>query len=211
MAQGSPNPSRFHSLALGRFNNFQARTDGLITDADTTPSVGLYSLLYSGSTNTLSYFDDGSEGQIVKVINLVSEQMLFSGAQMKVANSAGLWGAGDNISFINHNSSWYETSRGVASNPEVVTASAGDATPSVRGAELLIFNSGGAITVTDFDDGYAGQVLTVVNYGSAVTISNGTIINGRSDQSYVITTSDSTSYVYTGSVWFNIGIGATAV
>jgi len=207
MPQYTEHVSRFYSLALGRSKNFNARTDGLIAAADTTPDVSLYSLLYNSSTNTISYFDNGVEGQIVKVINLPDEKLLFSGLQMKVASSAGLY-QGDNITFINHNSAWYETNRSNASNPRVAVAAEADATPSVKNASLLIVPNSAALTITNFDDGYAGQVLTVIADSASITISNGTIINGRSDQAYVLTASDSTAYVFSGSKWFNIGIAS---
>ena len=67
MARSMPNPSRFYSLALGKLDNFKARTDGLIAQADTTPDVLMYSLLYANNSANVSItdFDNGSEGQIV--------------------------------------------------------------------------------------------------------------------------------------------------
>lgn len=203
--------TRYHSLALGKYKNFQARTDGLIGVGDTTPSVALYSLLYADTAGALAitYFDDAEEGQLVGVLNLGTGDVTVSGAQIVAADSSAL-ATNDIAFFVNHNSAFYELYRSHA-NSAVATAGAGDASPSVKNVKTLIFNSAGAITVTNFDDATDGQFLTVVNLGTAVTISNGTIINGRSDQAYVLTTQDATSYVYDGSNWYNVGIGATAV
>ena len=198
--------SRFYSIALGREKNFSARTDGLITNADTTPDVSIYSLLYSGSTNTISYFDGGKEVQVVTVFNLVDEQMLFSGTQMKVADSAGLWGTGDNITFINHNSSWYELSRSAASNPVVGTiASTGDATPSVKGLKVLVSTTGGNDTITDFDDAHEGQEFTLVNAGAGtLTLTNDVtkLVIAASGGNLAVAASGVAKFVSYSGVWY---------
>jgi len=204
--------TRFHSLALGKYKNFNARTDGLISVGDTTPDVSIYSLLYADTAGDLNitYFDNPEEGQIVQLINLGAGEVEFSGAQMLVTSSSKLY-ANDNISFIHHNSSWYETGRSLCSTVDVKTLSVADATPSVAGVKTLIITSGQ--TIHNFDDGYTGQVLTVLNMGAAVTLSNSvtTIMHSRSGQAYILTTSDSTTYVNNADVWYNIGVGATAV
>ena len=207
------NKTRFHSLALGKENNFNARTDGLISVADTTPSVDLWSLLYADTAGALAitYFDDSTEGQIVHLVNLGAGDVSFLGAQLKVADSSNLK-QNSTITFINHNSAFYELGRSQNNGTTVVTVSTSDVTPSVKNATLVKFTTQSALTVTNFDDGTPGQVITVVSASAAITITNGgVIINGRSDQAYVLTASDSTSYVYDGSNWYNIGIGATAV
>ncbi len=199
------NKTRFHSLALGKELNFTARTDGLIGAADTTPSVDIYSLLYNSSTNTISYFDDGTEGQLVHVINNADEQCLFSGTQMKVANSAGLWNAGDNITFINHNSSWYEISRSVVGQEVATIAALGDATPSVKGASIVIANSSGADTITDFDDAHEGQQITLLNVGAGtVTLTDDVtkLVVGASGGDLAVEASATAKLVSYNGVWY---------
>ena len=169
MARDAPNPTRFHTFSLGKFQNFSARTDGLIGTADVTPTVGLYSLLYSNSANTIEYFDDGAEGQLVKVVNLVDEPLNFSGDQMLVATSSNLW-QNDTITFINHNSSWHEESRSNNSNLDLVVAAEVDLTPSVKNVRTLVIANSAISVITDFDDGYEGQLLTVMCHGSAFKI-----------------------------------------
>lgn len=201
---GTEHVSRFYSLALGREKNFNARTDGLIAAADTTPDVSLYSLLYNSSTNTISYFHNAVEGQIIHVINLVDEQLLFSGAQMKVSDSAGLWNATDNITFISHNSSFYEISRSASGGSRVVTAAAGDNTPSVKGAEVLVLNSAGLYQISDLDDAHEGQKLTILNIGVAASLLNNTarILIGASGGALIIATSCAYDLVHSGGLWF---------
>lgn len=207
------NKTRFHSLALGKENNFQARTDGLISAGDTTPSVDLWSLLYAntGGDLAITYFDDSTEGQIVHLVNLGAGGVSFIGAQLVVADSADL-AQNSTITFINHNSAFYELGRSQNNGTTVKTITTSDTTPSVKGATLIKFTTDSALTVTSFDDGYPGQIITVMSVSAAITITNGgVIINGRSDSAYVLTGSDATSYVFDGSVWYNLGIGATAV
>ena len=105
MAANNPNPSRFYSLALGKYNNFQARTDGLIAEADTTPDVSMYSLLYANNSAgvAITDFDNGAEGQIIYVVNVGSDLSFTRSSTMLVTNSSNLV-KNDNISFIKHSS-----------------------------------------------------------------------------------------------------------
>ncbi len=210
MAQGSPNPSRFHSLALGKFDNFKARTDGLISAGDTTPSVGLYSLLYANTAGALiiSYFDDGSEGQVVKVINVGNGIVSFVGAQIKVTDSSGL-GVDGTAEFISHNSAWYETTRAQGAGADVrLIGTLGDATPTVSGTRLIVANSNGADTITNFDDGTTGQEITFLNIGAgAVTLqdSAGGILVADSGGNLVVTLSQSATMVQYSGNWYVTG------
>lgn len=197
--------SRFYSLALGKFRNFQVRTDGLISAGDTTPDVSIYSLLYADTAGNLNltYLDNGEEGQIVHLINKGAGEVQFSGAQMLVADSSDLY-QNDNITFILHNSSWYELARSHSAAKDIRTAIAGDTTPTVQNTKVLLFNSAGAITITDFDDGYEGQVLTIVNKGAgAVTLSNNAalLVISATGQNYVMAVSGAVGLVNVIGIW----------
>ena len=206
MARNRPNPSRFFGLALGRYDNFNARTDGLIAAADTTPDVSLYSLLYNSSANTITTFDNPSEGQIVSVINLVAEPLAFSGDQILVADSGKLY-QNANITFICHNTAWYEISRSQpAAGGKAISyiTALGDATPSVAGGvKYVIATSTGTDTITDFDDGYEGQEITLINLNSAVTIDDaaGKILVGGSGQALVLNVNEAATMINTSSHW----------
>ena len=106
------NPTRFFTLALGKYDNFTHTTEGLIAAGDGTPSVSEYSLLWADSAGplTISYFDDATEGQVVIVGNIGSSKVDFDGANLVEQNSAPIL-TGEFASFINHNSSWYELFR----------------------------------------------------------------------------------------------------
>ena len=205
MARDNPNPSRFHSLALGKYNNFQARTDGLIAEADVTPDVSLYSLLYANNSSNYSItgFDNGSEGQIIYVVNVGSDLSFTRSSTMLVTDSSNLI-KNDSISFINHASAWYELSRSHSAAVDVRTVAAGDATPTVQNTKTLIFNSAGALAVTNFDDGYEGQIITAVNKGAgAVTLTNDVtklVISG-SAANYALAASGAVILVKAAGVW----------
>ena len=104
--------SRFYSLALGKSMNFNARTDGLISPGDTTPDVTLYSLLWANTNSpmTITYFDNGVEGQLVAVGNLGSANIAFNGSGIYWIKSAPI-ATNEFATFIMHNSVWYELFR----------------------------------------------------------------------------------------------------
>jgi hypothetical protein len=82
-----------------------------------------------------------------------------------------------------------------------------DTTPSVSTkASLYTFTIDSALTVTDFDDGVAGQEITVTNPTGAfnVTIDDGAniLLNGTADM--VLTINDTLTLIYNGSVWIEI-------
>jgi hypothetical protein len=180
MARSMPNPSRFYSLAIGKLNNFKARTDGLIGEADTTPDVSMYSLLYANNSSNVAItdFDNGSEGQIIYVINVGSNLSFTKSTTMLVSDSSNLT-KNDSISFINHNSSWYELSRSASGNSTIKYAAqlaADNAYVDVTGAKVLVINNSGATVLAGLSGGYVGQVLTVVNTLSAVTLSHNALL-----------------------------------
>jgi hypothetical protein len=180
MARSMPNPSRFYSLAIGKLNNFKARTDGLIAEADTTPDVSLYSLLYANNSSNVAItdFDNGSEGQIIYVINVGSDLSFAKSSTMLVTDSSNLT-KNDSIAFINHNSSWYELSRSASGNSTIKYAAqlaADNAYVDVTGAKVLVINNSGATVLAGLSGGYVGQVLTVVNTLSAVTLSHNALL-----------------------------------
>jgi len=171
--------SRFYSLALGKFRNFQVRTDGLIAQADTTPDVSLNSLLYANNSSTvvISYFDNGEEGQLIKLFNLGSN-LAFAGAQLKLSDSSNL-AKNDSITFINSNSSWYELDRshsGALDTKFSAELGADNQAPDITNIKTLIINNSGATVLAGLSGGYVGQILTIVNILSNVTLSHNALL-----------------------------------
>jgi hypothetical protein len=213
MARGNSNPSRFHGLALGKYNNFKARTDGLITEADTTPDVSLYSLLYANNSSNVSItdFDEGAEGQIIYVVNLGSDLSFTRSSTMLVTDSSNLV-KNDSISFIKHASAWYELSRSHSAASSVqyaIELSANNASivGGVANTRVLVINNSGATVISGISGGYVGQILTIVNTLSAVTLSHNALIlnEGSGGVGFILETSAAVSLVHLkGGKWLPI-------
>lgn len=206
------NPSRFFQLAIGKFDNFTHKTDGLIALGDTTPDVSLYSLLYADTTGALdiTYFDNPSEGQIVWLLNAGSGEVSFTGAQIYGSTSSPIE-IHDSISFIHHNSSWYELYRSSNTRPEyleVPVAASSSIAPCVIGRTVLNINSAGVTVLNALSDGHPGQVISIINEGKGdVYIRSGsggtvgTFVHGSGLQ-IVMAASDSTMAICNGTNWF---------
>ena len=80
-----------------------------------------------------------------------------------------------------------------------ITFGAADTTPTVAGGN--VFKSGGAVTVTTFDDGVAGQAITVISAHAVIFDVTGTTLKGGSTD---ITTAagDVTSWIFDGTNWY---------
>ncbi len=84
-----------------------------------------------------------------------------------------------------------------------VTFTDGDATPSVQAGENFKTANTTATTVTDLDDGYDGQEVTVVIGDANTTIDfTGTNLKGNAGADWSPTTNDSMTCVYDNSSWF---------
>jgi hypothetical protein len=206
MARGANNPSRFHGLALGKYNNFYARTDGLIAESDAAPDVSMYSLLYANNsaTTVVKDFSNGAEGQIVCVINVGSDLSFARGTNMLVSDSSNLV-KDDSIIFIKHKTSWYELCRKHTANSEIkyaIELSADNASivGGVANAKVLIIHNSGATVLTGLSGGYIGQILTVVNVGSAVTLSHNALIlnQGSAGVGFVMAQSAAVTLIHIG-------------
>jgi hypothetical protein len=78
-----------------------------------------------------------------------------------------------------------------------------DATPSVEGGRLFL--TGGTTTVTDFDDGVEGQIITVMA-AHALTITDGTNIFLSGSVNFVMAATDTLTLVCKAdNKWYEIG------
>ena len=173
------NVSRFYSLALGKYKNFNARTDGLISEGATTPSVAQWSLLYANNSSTyvITNLTDGCEGQIVQLINLGSS-LSFNGSNFYLTDSSDL-AKNDNITFINHSNVWYETGRSHSAAIDTKFSAelgADNQAPDITNTKVLVINNSGATVIAGLSGGYVGQVLTIVNILSNVTLSHNALL-----------------------------------
>lgn len=76
-------------------------------------------------------------------------------------------------------------------NPGIATL-ADDATPSVAGGDRFL--TGGTTTITDFDDGAEGQVITILAE-HAITITDGTNIFLSGSANFTMAASDSLTLI----------------
>lgn len=173
-------------------NFVSGRTDGLISTADSSPSVAIYSLLYSDTAgaSTIQHFDDGEEGQIIYLFNINDGAITFSSGSIKCADSSRLM-RNETITFMNHLGIWHELSRSHNQGNQVVTSAQSDSSPSVRNTVLLVLNNSTSnCGIKDFDDGYEGQMLTVINLSNNVVL--------QSAASNVIITSNTNNTLQSG-------------
>lgn len=81
----------------------------------------------------------------------------------------------------------------------IITLTSGDATPSVKNANLVI--TAGTTAITNFDDGIPGQCIIVKATGN-ITITNGTPILLAGATNYAMTSNDTlTLCMFTTGVW----------
>ena len=78
-----------------------------------------------------------------------------------------------------------------------------DATPSVQNGRLFL--TGGTTTITDFDDGREGQLITIISE-HAITITDGTNIFLNGSANFVMAATDTLSLVCKADgKWYEIG------
>jgi len=85
----------------------------------------------------------------------------------------------------------------------LITFTNADATPSVKNANLCITT--GTTTITDFDDGVVGQIITIKATGN-ITITDGAPIILSGSANYSMTDTDTlTLAMFDDQVWQEIG------
>ena len=94
-----------------------------------------------------------------------------------------------------------QTAFGANTAGTVGVFTAADATPSV--ATGNIWETGGSVTITTFDDGVIGQIITVISRHAVTYDVGGT--NLKAGSANIVTASgDVTTWVYNGTDWFLI-------
>ncbi len=157
-----------------------------------TPSVKNGTTFLTGGTTTITDFDDGVTGQIITV---VSEHAITitDGTNIFLENSENfVMAATDTLTLIcKADNKWYELGRSVAARSKLATL-ADEATPSVKNGTTFI--TGGTTTITDFDDGVTGQIITVVAEHS-LTITDGTHIFLNGSTNFAMTATDTLTLI----------------
>jgi len=90
-------------------------------------------------------------------------------------------------------------------NSTVVNFTDNDTTPSVAGGNVFKFNTSGSTTVTAFDDGVAGQMITMISDGAVSTIiQNNASIKLQGAVDYNMAQYSTLQLVYDGTVWYEV-------
>ena len=93
-------------------------------------------------------------------------------------------------------------SRGVPLDIGEVALAANDATPSISGGVSFKTANSSATTITDFDDGVAGQIITLRAADANTTIDGDLTCTGMT---IPLIAGDTLQWVYDGSAWQQIG------
>lgn len=157
---------------------------GTATANDATPSVSAVTSLLTANTNatTITNFDDGVDGQLLTVVigdalTTIAHDSATGGAGpilLSIANNREC-AVGEIFQFIQVASIWREINGTVGRQG---TATASDATPSVVGMASLVTANANATTITNFDDGVIGQILTLVIGDRVTTIAHDSATGG---------------------------------
>lgn len=204
-----------YGMARGQYGNFQARTDGLFGDTDTTPDVSLGNLFYTSVANTASitYFDGKltggvngvEEGKEIKVIFLGTGTTLTDSAVLNLAGGHNyVPDIGDTIELIHHASAWYESSRSMSGDSvlSVTSSNLGAAAAprlNIRNSTTVVqalAQASSLMTLHAMPGGTNGQMVTIVAVGSQVTLITNSA--GLTD-GFITTSTAGTTYILNGS------------
>ena len=83
----------------------------------------------------------------------------------------------------------------------VTTITTNDTTPDVVGTGLLIIDTAGPLTITDFDNGITGQELTVLFKYDDIIVENNANITLSDGVNFSSKVSDVVTFIYDGSKW----------
>lgn len=86
----------------------------------------------------------------------------------------------------------------------VGTYTAADTTPSVADTEVLPIANSGAISITTFDDGTAGQRIILQFADANTTIVHGATVKLSGGSNFTSTANDTMTLVLVSSVWYEV-------
>lgn len=209
---------RIYNLALGRLNNFFARTDNVFAQSDATPDVTSGVLFFSNNTSntTITNFDLTSvsqsgnnagqfEGKQIGVFFLDGSTRLVNGGRLVLASSNGLQGEGNYLELLYHNSSWYETTRSY-NQSNVITvdsnalktvsntfpnASTGNVIIAGRGnfpVIKMLHSTGSNFALRRLIGGEEGQHVTIIAAGASDSL---VIVNSDATDTFICMSSGS--------------------
>jgi hypothetical protein len=184
------NPDQVIGDITGSFTNGEIydassgnnRIDGFAVeyDGDATPSASPSSdiVINDSGANTITDFDNAQRDmQLLKVAfataNTTIQHSSSGGIYLQDKQDASVPTRGV-MFFIRRGTRWIEVGRNFPAYESLVTASDGDATPSVDLINRLRTANTGATTITALDDGVEGQVVVIQCDDANTTIQHGT-------------------------------------
>ena len=160
-----------NAFAFGRYNNFKAGTDSLISSAETAPDVRISSFVQidNASATDISNFNNGEEGQVIVVNMLDDLSTVLDGTYVSLEEGQPIHGDGNNVTLIKNKGVWNEIARSV-NNYETSVAAGGGSTLTVDTATKVLILTGGSggkpFTYSTVNGGTLYQeVLLVQNSG----------------------------------------------
>lgn len=184
------------------------------SDGDTTPSIYDTAgkrcaslILVNSSLTTVTNFDDAT-GVLVLVVYFTTDNTVIehNDARIHLAYGADFKAkAGDILVLVHGIGIWREVSRKRVEEP-VEQFGPDDKTPSVKGADIWETIDSTAVTaITNFDDGYVGQKLTVIFTGPDVQINHSANIHLQGGSNFRGSIYDTISFVKTSTTWIETG------
>ena len=188
---------------------FGEGTNGLMVE-NTSNATGAY-ILANGPSATETYGNLFLGGQIDRLrIDTMAERNLFVNVRLNVQGGAGS-GVVDNspsTTFINSPRSGFANYAGnqrfAVEWEAPVTLGVNDATPSVKGLKVVLTANTLATSITNFDDGRSGQMITIIAGDANTTIVHGATINNRGGVNLLLVADKTYTYVLNGSVWSQV-------
>lgn len=169
------------------------------TSTDTTPSVYGANAFKTAGTTAITNFDDGLDGQVITIL-AESTITITHGASTIILDNAANFAmvSGDTLTVSYDSTNWREVSR-TAPHEAIITFDNADATPTV--ALSHVFKTQGTTAITNFLNGYNGQVITVFAE-SSITITHGasTIILWN-ESNFAMLSGDTITLAYDSTNW----------
>lgn len=196
-----------YSSALGSYQNFSSRTDGLFVSGNTAPNVADSTLFYSIPTSPTSiasfrgYNNDLEEGQKIIVFCNDTRSTFVNSPGLRLLNGQNITcPAGTYLGFVYHNSVWYENFRSMdtANTRSYSAGTFGNGTAAMIESNEVIFTTssvGNGIIVRRLFGAYIGQPLNILNINSSMTMFTNSA--GATD-SFIVRSVDGSSAIVTG-------------
>lgn len=190
------------------------------TDGDATPSVSTDRHFKTANTSptTITMFDDGTDGKLITVlIDDANTTIDFTSTNLK-GNGGADWSpsSGDIMTGIYDGTNWYfDVTTGTPTFVTITLTGAliatvdafvdADDTPSVSGGTNFLTANTGATTITQFDDGVNGQMISIIAGDDNTTIADNANIKHNAGSARLLGQYDIARFIHNGTLWVGAG------